>query len=75
MEESTVQLTTAAKPEAVEVQRVKALQGITYAEAVKKVSREKIVYKSTNKETKEANVETKDIPCGGCGNMVAKLII
>lgn len=61
---------------------MKALQGITYVEAVKKVSREKLVYKSTNKETKEANdetkeanIETKDIPCGSCVNMVAKLII
>lgn len=33
---------------AVEVQRVKALQGITYAEAVKKVSGEKIDYKLAN---------------------------
>lgn len=41
-----------ASKRAMEVRRVKALQGITYAEAVKKVSKEKIVCKPANNETK-----------------------
>lgn len=63
-----------ASKRAVEVQRVKALQGITYAEAVKTVSREKIVYKPANNETKDrpANDETKDRSCGNCEKFVAK---
>lgn len=51
---------------------MKALQGITYAEAVKKVSKEKIVCKPANNETKEANNETKDRPCRSCEKIVGK---
>ncbi len=51
---------------------MKALQGITYAEAVNKVSREKIVFKSANNVTQEANNETKERPCRSYEKIVAK---
>ncbi|XP_053479205.1 solute carrier organic anion transporter family member 3A1 isoform X2 [Ictalurus furcatus] len=53
-----------ASKKAAEVQQVKTLQGITYAEAVKKVSGERKGYKPEN----------KDRPCGSCEKIAVSVL-